>query len=235
MMLASGYVLVVVDRVSGVLAAPVTMGAFLNTPEDGAALTYPLGRWLARTRLLLYLLVLWLPGAVVALLNYHQEMVPTVFLLAVASVRDSAPFGIPFEVLAMELLVDLVREASFRLPAAIPAGLSLITLILATLILVHVGFIGPLPALAALTGSLASLALPSYSGAYLVRVWRYFLVGGAVLFGYFGMATAFALLVTYLCQHRSWGHPFLRPWDYGRSSLSHRSGQPREKEGKAHG
>lgn len=234
MLLEAGYVLIVADRLNHLLVAPVTAAALFAAPADGTSLNYPMGRWLARFRLGLYLVVLLLPGAVVALLNYHQEMVPTVFMLAVASVRENAAFGIPFEVLTMELLVDLVREASFRLPTAIPTGLALIGLLLLTLLLVQAGFIGPLPAAAALIGSIASLALPSYGGAYLVRFWRYLLIGGAILFGFFGIATVFTLFVTYLCQHRSWGYPFLRPWGYGWSALTGKNGRRTQKGASGH-
>lgn len=209
-LLSTGHVAVLIDRVSTVYVAPVTAGSVLFAPND-AGVHYPLRRYLVRFRVALHLLVLLLPGAVVSLMNYHQEMIPTSFLIAVASTRENAPFGVFFEVALLETVVEIIREASFRLEVHVPIGTASVVVILIFTLGVLAGFTGPLPALAATMGSIASLALPDYSGAYLVRIWRYYLLVAAMMFGFFGMAALLKLLFVLVCHARSWGVPFLGP------------------------
>lgn len=208
LLLEAGYVLLLTDRIELAQAAPVTMATwFLSATDFG--LPYPVRRWWLRVRLFLYGVVLCIPGTVVALMNYHQEMLPTSFLLAIASARENAPFGALFEVLALEGLVELARQTTVQLPNALSNGAALLALLIVSGLAVFSGFVGPLPALAAATGALLSMALPGYSGAYFFRLWRFYLLAGAVLMGFFGMATMLAIMLAYILQARSWGVPVL--------------------------
>ncbi len=210
MMLDAGFVVLLIDRVEYAFMAPVTLANWMTAPSD-ARFRLPHRRWLLRLRFGIALLVLFLPGAVVALMNYHQEMIPTAFLLSLGAARESAPFATIFEVLLLEGISEICREASLRLPQAVPIGLMSIVFVLIVLVGVQVGFLGPLPALAAIIGSLLALTLPSHGLAFVVRLGRFFLLFGATMLGFFGIATAATLLATYLCQVNSWGVPFLGP------------------------
>lgn len=231
----SGHILLLSDRTAMVFVAPVTAAAWLTAPND-MGYRFPLKRYLAKSRALLYLLVLLIPGSLVAILNYHSDMIPTAFLAAITSVRENAPFAVLFEVLMMELLIEIGREAAWRLPILIPVGLIMVTIVLIGLLAVHAGLLGPLPVLAALAGGLISLALPNYSGTYLVRVWRFYLLFAAVTFGFFGLATVLTVLLTYLCMARPWSIPFLGPagWEFTSPEADATIG-PRPKGGKMNG
>lgn len=209
-LLDSGAVVLLPDRGSAAHAAPVTAAGWLTSPGD-FGWPYPFRRWLIRVRLLLYLWILLTPGGLVALFNYHTDMVPTAFMTAVASVRENAPFSLVFEVMVLELLVELTREAAFRLPGGLTVGAATTVMLLIGLLGVHSGLFGPLPALTAVVGFLASLALPGYGPAYFLRTWRFYLLVAAVMFGFFGVAAALSVFLAYLCLARSWGMPFLGP------------------------
>jgi hypothetical protein len=209
-LLDAGCVLLLTDRLSTALVAPVTAPAWVMAPSDFGE-RYPVKRLLTLWRLGLYAFVLLLPAVLIGLLNYHVDMVPTSFLAAMASVRENAPFGTFFEVLIVEVLTEVVREVVFHAPAAVSPGGGLLAEFIFLLLAVQSGFIGPLPALVGAAGALASLALPTQSGAYLLRVWRFYLMGAAGTFGFFGMATVVVVLLSYLCRAQSWGVPFLGP------------------------
>ncbi|HEY3366254.1 MAG TPA: spore germination protein [Symbiobacteriaceae bacterium] len=228
--LSEGYVVLLTDRSEVAYVAPVTQAGWFSLPSD-YNLSYPLRRSLAYGRLIAIQLVLLLPGAVVALLNYHQEMLPTPFLLALASTRENAPFGLFFEVLFLELTAEVIRETVFRLPVSVPMGAGLLTMVLLGLLLVVTGFVGPLPALATVMGALLSLVIPEYSGAYLVRLWRFYFLLSAVLLGFFTMAALFAVLMAYVCQARGWGVPFLGPSGWMFSSPESGSARPQVRKG----
>jgi hypothetical protein len=213
-LLETGHVGLMLDRMMHVYIAPVTMATAFLAPNDfGVGMS--IHRWIARVRLAIYVFVLIAPGSVVAIGNYHQEMLPTSFLMAIASARENAPYGVFFEVLVLEVLIEIAREAAFRLPAGVPRGFATITVTLVVLMAVQAGLTGPVPALTAVMGGLVSLALPSLTGIQVVRAWRFYVLLGALFFGFFGIAAVFTGLLTYLCQTHTWGPPMLGPsgWD----------------------
>jgi len=54
-----------------------------------------------------------------AMTSFHPEMLPTGLALALAAARTGVPFSLLTETLIMETSVEIVREASVRLPGPI--------------------------------------------------------------------------------------------------------------------
>jgi hypothetical protein len=79
---------------------------------------------------------------------------------------------------------------------------------LMVLILVQTSLVGPVPAVVSAIVSVASLSLTSYDAFYMVRVWRFFMIISAGVFGFLGVAFTALLLATYLTQAKSFGTPF---------------------------
>lgn len=207
-LLDAGYVVALVDRMAHAYIAPVTAAAMLYGPGD-ESLRRPISAALRLLRIALAAAVLLAPAAVVALMNYHQEMIPTPFLLGLAATRENAPVPIVAEMLGLEILQELIREATFRLPIRMTPGHSLIGGAILLLLVVEAGLVGPLPALVSAVVACASLGLPSYDLIYMIRVGRFWMVAGAAMFGLYGMAAFAFLFSAYLCQSKSFGVPFI--------------------------
>lgn len=207
-LLDAGYVAALVDRQPVALLAPVTAPAALYAPGDDH-LRRPVAVLLRFFRVCLCLLVLLAPATVVAFLNYHQEMIPTPFLLGLAASRENAALPIVAEVLGLELLQEMIREATIRLPVRITPGNSLIGSILLMLIMVQAGLAGALPAMVSTLATLAMFGIPSYDLIYMIRIWRFPVIAGAAIFGLAGVAAVTFLFVAYLCQAESFGVPFI--------------------------
>ncbi|BCJ85111.1 hypothetical protein skT53_00960 [Effusibacillus dendaii] len=84
-------VVILVDGTPFVLVAPTTLYSLLQSSEDyyqrfwiGTAI-----RWL---RYIFLLISLLFPSLYVAVLTYHQEMVPKALLISMASSREQVPF-----------------------------------------------------------------------------------------------------------------------------------------------
>ncbi len=67
-------------------------------------------------RLLALFLTLLLPGLYIAVTTFHQELIPTEFLFAIIASRDNVPFPVIFEILIMEISLELIRESGIRVP-----------------------------------------------------------------------------------------------------------------------
>ena len=207
-LLDAGYVAVLMDGLHLAYLAPVTSPAMLLGPLDDT-LARPISVWLRGIRLLAAGLVLLAAGVVVALMNYHQEMMPTPFLLALASVRENAPLPILAEMLLLETLQELVREVGFHLPGRLAPGAALIAGKVLILIMVQSGVVDGLLGAISVAMAYVMLGLLNYDLIYLVRFWRFLIIFGAGIFGFYGIAAVTFLMAAYLTQAESFGVPFL--------------------------
>jgi len=68
-------------------------------------------------RLLALFITLLLPGLYVAITTFHQELIPTELLFAIVASRANVPFPVIFEILMLEISLELIRESGIRVPA----------------------------------------------------------------------------------------------------------------------
>lgn len=69
---------------------------------------------------------LLLPGLYVAITTFHQELVPTELLFAIVASRSNVPFPIIFEILIMEVSLELIRESGVRVPAPLGQAIGIV-------------------------------------------------------------------------------------------------------------
>lgn len=207
-LLDAGYVTVLVDGLRLAYMAPVTAPSLLYAPGDHL-LRRPVAVTLRLLRVVPLAVIISGSALVVALTNYHQEMIPTPFMLGLASVRENAPLPIIGEVLLLELMHEMVWATITRLPAPVSSGASLVAYTLAAGLLVFGGIVAPLPAMVAVLAVICTLGLPEAAIGHMSRTFRWPMIFGAAIFGLFGLAATEFLLYTYLTQHESFGVPFL--------------------------
>jgi len=116
--LLEGRVAIIVNGSPYALIAPSILIDFLSSPED-INLKYQYGNMLRIIRFFAFLIALLTPAFYIAITYYHEELLPTELLFAMASARETVPFPIIFELLIMELSFELIREAILRVPAPI--------------------------------------------------------------------------------------------------------------------
>lgn len=113
-----GRIAVILNGSPYVLIVPAILIDFLSSPED-KNLKYQYANLLRILRFFAYSITLLLPAIYVAITYYHEELLPTELLFAIASSREVVPFPIFFEVIIMELSFELIREAILRVPSPI--------------------------------------------------------------------------------------------------------------------
>lgn len=204
----SGYVAILVDSVPQAFVAPVTVSATFYSPLD-ATLVRSLSYMLRVGRALLAMVAVTAAGTIVALMNYHQEMMPTPFLFSLAVVREQAPLPIVMEVLMLEGIQELVREAAYQWPFRLSPGSVLIAGKLLMLLLTQAGVVGTGTAAFSVIIMFSTFGFFGYELIYLLRPWRYMILAGSAIFGFFGMATVLFGFLLYLMTAESFGVPFV--------------------------
>ena len=116
--LLEGRIAIIVNGSPYALIVPAIFIDFLSSPED-INLKYQYGNLLRILRFIAFIITLLTPAFYVAITYYHEELLPTELLFAIASSRETVPFSILFELLIMELSFELIREAILRVPSPI--------------------------------------------------------------------------------------------------------------------
>lgn len=116
--LLSGRVAIIVNGTPYVLVAPAVFSDFLTSAED-TNIQHQFSNLLKIIRLLALVITLILPGFYIAITTFHQEIIPTELLFAIVSSRNSVPFPIIFEIIIMDVSLELIRESGVRVPSAL--------------------------------------------------------------------------------------------------------------------
>lgn len=150
-----------------------------------------------------------LPGAFVAATNFAPELLSTALLYKIAGAQLTTPLPLFGEVLAVDLLIEILREAGLRLPKSIGHAVGLVAALIIGDAAVQIGLLGtPVLVVCALAG-LCSYVVPSlYEPATMLRI-GFILAGG--LAGPVGMAMLGAFCLLDLCRPSPFGIPYTAP------------------------
>lgn len=109
--LLEGRFAIFTDNTPFVLTGPITFWQLMQASEDyyERYLMSNLIRWL---RYMFLFVALYLPAIYVAVITYHQDLMPTNLMFSVASAREPIPFPAIIEALIMEISFEALREAS---------------------------------------------------------------------------------------------------------------------------
>ncbi|WP_223192349.1 spore germination protein [Paenibacillus sedimenti] len=208
--LLEGRVAIVIDGTPFVLIAPITFYSLIQSAEDYyQRFTFSTAiRWLRYAALVISLL---LPSLYVAVLTYHQEMVPTSLFFSIAKSREEIPFPVVVEALIMEITFEALREAGVRLPKQIGAAVSIVGALVIGQAAVSAGIVSaPMVMVVAITG-IASFMIPRYSAGIALRLLRLPIILMASMLGLLGIMLAVITTVVHLCTIRSFGVPYMSP------------------------
>ncbi len=208
--LAEGKVAMLLSGSPFALVVPTTMFSQLHTGEE-TYLRWQYGSFIRYIRTFSFYLALLLPGSYLAVTLYHQEMIPTELLLAIAGNRERVPFPTVVEMLLMEFSFELVREAGLRIPGIIGSTIGIVGALILGQAAVQANIVSPiLVILVAVTG-LASFSIPYYSLAFAVRIYRFFYIAMGALLGFYGITIGLFIQILLTVNLKTFGLPYLSP------------------------
>lgn len=148
-----------------------------------------------------------LPGLYVALISFHQEVIPFNLLISLSASREGIPISPFLELLLMGLIFEILREAGIRLPRAVGQAVSIVGALVLGEASVRAGFVSnPIVIIVALT-AISSFVVTPLSGV--LPVLRIFLLISANVLGLLGLSLATAFIIIHLCSLQSFGVPYL--------------------------
>lgn len=206
-----GKVAVIIDGTPYALSMPGTVTSFLFSPEDyyGKFMATTFVRWIRGIALIM---ALFLPSFYIALTTFHQEMLPTKLMLSVAANRSGVPFPAFVEALLMEISIELLREASLRLPGAMGQTIGIVGALVIGQSAVEAGIVGPVLTIIVAFTAIGSFVIPSYNTSIAIRLLRFPLMFLAATLGIFGIVFGVATLLIHLISLRPFGVGYMEPF-----------------------
>lgn len=208
--LLEGKVAVFTDGTPFVLLVPSFLPEFLSTPEDYYE-RYFIGSFIRLIRYVAIIISLVLPSVYVAIITFHQEMLPTELILSIASQREGIPFPTFVEAFLLELAFEILREAGLRLPRVIGQAVSIVGVIIIGQAAVQAGLVSQFMLIIVALTAVASFATPVFSLAITMRLLRFVLLILASTLGFFGILAGIYTIFLHLVSLRSFGFPYLKP------------------------
>src|SRR5699024_1243091 len=119
---------------------------------------------------------LFFPAIYVSIISFNPELIPTDFAVAVAGGRAGLPFPAVIEVLIMEVSMEVLREATIRLPQQVGGALTIVGVLVVGQAAVSAGFASPITVVVIALTTIGSFATPAYNAAIALRMLRFPLV-----------------------------------------------------------
>ncbi|WP_260866788.1 spore germination protein [Paenibacillus sp. Y412MC10] len=209
--LLEGRIAILVDGTPFALLLPSTFNMFFQAAEDYYN-RFDVGSLIRFLRYFSFLIGLLLPSFYVAIIGFHQEMIPTSWLLKLAVQREGVPFPAFVEAFIMETVFEILREAGVRMPRSVGNTISIVGGLVLGQAAVEAGIVSPVVVIVVSLTAIASFVSPAYNIGIAARMLRFAMLIAASMFGIYGIACMLLILVLHLCSLKSLNVPYMAPY-----------------------
>ncbi|RJX41778.1 spore germination protein [Paenibacillus pinisoli] len=208
--LLEGGVAVIVDGSPIALVGPITLFQFFIAPEDyyQRADIATLLRWV---RILSFMLSIFVPALYVAVVSYHQELLPTSLLISIAGQREGVPFPAFVEATIMMVTFEVLREAGLRMPRIAGQAISIVGALVLGQAAVTAGLVSTAMVIVVAITAISNFVAPSYSFGITQRLLQFFYLMMAGAMGLFGVLCGVLFTIVHLASIKSFNVPYLSP------------------------
>ncbi|ASN07026.1 spore germination protein [Virgibacillus necropolis] len=206
-----GKAVIILDGTPFVLVAPSTLGNAFQSPEDYYE-RWTIGSLVRFLRYFAAFIAMFLPALYIALVSYHQGMIPSKLAFSLASTRDGVPFPAFVEAMMMGVTMELLREAGARLPKTIGQTIGIVGGLVIGEAAVQASIVSPVMVIVVALTAIASFSLPAYSVAISFRLVRFFFMFAAATLGLYGIILVYIMINIHIVNLKSIGVPYSTPF-----------------------
>ena len=183
------------------LGAPSTFWHQLHTSDD-ASMRWQYGTFLRVVRLIGMLIHLFLPGAYIAVIRFHTELISPILLASVYETSSRVPTPIFLEALLMTLAFDLISEAGLRAPGAMGNALGIVSGLILGQSAVSADIVSPLLLIVVAASGLGGFCIPNYALSVGIKIIQLLFLTAGALGGLYLMALLGLALLCAACAMR---------------------------------
>ena len=208
--LLEGKITIFTDSSPSALIAPVTFFSFFQSPDDFNGRIY-VGSFYRLVRLFSFITAIFLPAFYIAVIGFHSEILPVDISKQVKLAVNEIPYRPIFEAILLEMLIEIIREASIRLPTPIGQTIGIVGGLVIGDAIIKAGLVSNLMVVVVAMTAISSYVVPSVEMNTTIRILRFPFMFAATLFGFFGMVIMTLLLFIHLMNLSSLKQPYFSP------------------------
>lgn len=208
--LMEGRVALVMEGSPTVMIFPVTFFSFLQTTEDYNNRAF-ISSFFRIVRLFSFVIALCLPAFYIAVISFNYEIIPIEIIFSIKSSLEYVPFPPLIEAMIMQLTLELLREASIRLPNPIAQTIGVVGGLVIGTAVVEAHLVSNTMVIVVAITAISSFVIPSNELSTSLRILGFPLMLMAATFGIFGIVIGLMLIFIHMSKLKSLGHYYLYP------------------------
>lgn len=203
-----GRVAILCDGSPQVLTVPHLFIETIQNSEDYYNRPY-IATLLRVVRIIALAVSILFPAFYVALETFHQEMIPSVFLITMAGANLGTPFPAFLEAFLMVVAFELLKESGTRMPKALGSAISIVGALVLGDAAVRAGIVSADLIVVIAVTAVATFVIPSLNEV--VTLFRLILLVLAGVMGIYGITSGAFVMIIHANSLRSFGVPYLFP------------------------
>jgi spore germination protein KA len=208
--LTEGKVTLIVDGNPRVLVVPITFFAFYQAPDDYNS-RWLVGSFFRIIRLFSFIIAISLPAIYIAIVSFNSEVLPIGLLYSIRVSLEYVPFPPLIEALTMQIILELLKEASIRLPSPIAQTIGIVGGLVIGTAVVDAHIVSNIMIVVIGFTAIASFVAPINEMGTSARLLGFPTMIAASLLGFFGIVLVLMLIFMHLSKLDSFGSPYFAP------------------------
>ncbi|MBW9151632.1 spore germination protein [Clostridium estertheticum] len=202
-----GRIVLIIEGTPMVLIYPAIFMQFFQAVEDYTERTI-VASFVRLLRILAAIVIITLPSIYLTLIKFNVELIPIKFVTPIVQSRVGIALTPFLEIIAMELVVEFLREGGLRLPTKIAQTLSLVGGIIIGDTAIQSKMVSPTTLLIVGITVITTFLIPNYDMSLSIRMLRFPMLVLANIMGIFGIAVGWFLILVHLSSLDSLGVPY---------------------------
>lgn len=155
------------------------------------------------------LITMLLPGLYVALVAVNPEVLRIELALSIAQSRSGIPYPAIVEIILMFVILELIIEASVRLPKSIGPTITMVGGIILGQAAVDAQLVSNLLVIVLAATAIANSTIVGFQNSLTIRIIKYLIIFLASIFGILGILGGIVLVCAYLASITTFGVPYI--------------------------
>ncbi|MBO0993911.1 spore germination protein [Bacillus sp. SD088] len=207
--LSGGKIILLLDGDSLVILAPAVFFDFMTSMEDNYH-PYWVTKFAEILRYIGLITCIIFPGLYVAIASYNPEVFRAELALSVAGSRIGVPYPSYVEVLFMLVVMELLTEASIRLPKAVSATATTVGGLILGTAATDAALTSNIMIIIVSAVAISTFVIPINEMSFSIRVSKYIILLFATFGGMAGLMLSFIGFIMLLSNKRSFGEPYFK-------------------------
>ncbi|MBE6066004.1 spore germination protein [Clostridium cochlearium] len=203
-----GKIAIILEGATQVISLPSLFIDFFQAVEDYYE-RFIVASFSRIIRLVCAFIVITLPSLYLNAIKYNLEIIPVNFVVPILRSRIGISLSPFFEIILMELVVEVLREGGLRLPNKIGQTLSVVGGIIIGQMAVEAKVVSPDTLLIVGIGAVCTFVIPNYEMTISIRLLRFPMLIICNLFGLLGIVLFWYVIMVHLLSFDSFGIPYI--------------------------